>query len=58
LFFLLKLAVGDCVEDIKVLEGDDGFCEVSKKPTRQFAAISILCCLHDDNQDPQTHWSA
>ncbi len=28
---LLNLAGGDCVEDIKVLEGDDGFCEVLKK---------------------------
>jgi hypothetical protein len=24
---LLNLAGGDCVEDIKVLEADDGFCE-------------------------------
>ena len=28
---LLNLAGGDCVEDLKVLEGDDGFCEVLKK---------------------------
>jgi hypothetical protein len=28
---MLNLAGGDCVEDIKVLEGDDGFCEVLKK---------------------------
>ncbi len=28
---LLNLAGGDCVEDIKVLEGDNGFCEVLKK---------------------------
>ncbi|MBM3120413.1 MAG: IS1380 family transposase [Chloroflexi bacterium] len=28
---LLNLAGGDCVEDIKVLESDDGFCEVLKK---------------------------
>ena len=28
---LLNLAGGDCVEDIKVLEADDGFCEVIKK---------------------------
>jgi Transposase DDE domain group 1 len=28
---LLNLAGGDCVEDIKVLEADDGFCEVLKK---------------------------
>ncbi len=28
---LLNLAGGDCVEDIKVLEHDDGFCEVLKK---------------------------
>jgi hypothetical protein len=28
---LLNLAGGDCVEDIEVLEGDDGFCEVLKK---------------------------
>ncbi|HAZ31199.1 MAG TPA: IS1380 family transposase [Dehalococcoidia bacterium] len=28
---LLNLAGGDCVEDLKVLEGDDGFCEVLRK---------------------------
>jgi len=28
---LLNLAGGDCVEDIKVLEADDGFCEIIKK---------------------------
>jgi len=28
---LLNLAGGDCVEDIKVLGADDGFCEVLKK---------------------------
>lgn len=28
---LLNLAGGDCVEDIKVLEGDDGFCELLKR---------------------------
>jgi hypothetical protein len=28
---LLNLAGGDCVEDMKVLEGDDGFCEILKK---------------------------
>jgi hypothetical protein len=28
---LLNLAGGDCVEDIKVLEADDGFCEVLKQ---------------------------
>jgi len=28
---LLHLAGGDCVDDIKVLEADDGFCEVLKK---------------------------
>ena len=28
---LLNLAGGDCVEDIKVVEVDDGFCEVLKK---------------------------
>jgi hypothetical protein len=28
---LLNLAGGDCVEDIKKLEGDDGFCEILKK---------------------------
>jgi len=28
---LLNLAGGDCVEDIKVVEADDGFCEVLKK---------------------------
>ncbi len=28
---LLNLAGGDCVEDIKVVEADDGFCEVFKK---------------------------
>ena len=28
---LLNLAGGDCVEDIKKLEADDGFCEVLKK---------------------------
>jgi hypothetical protein len=28
---LLNIAGGDCVEDIKVLEADDGFCEILKK---------------------------
>jgi hypothetical protein len=28
---LLNLAGGDCVEDIKVVEADDGFCEIVKK---------------------------
>jgi len=28
---LLNLAGGDCVDDIKILEVDDGFCEVLKK---------------------------
>ena len=28
---LLNLSGGDCVEDIKVVEADDGFCEVLKK---------------------------
>jgi hypothetical protein len=28
---LLDLAGGDCVEDIKVVQADDGFCEVLKK---------------------------
>ncbi|RZB34670.1 MAG: hypothetical protein SRB1_00438 [Desulfobacteraceae bacterium Eth-SRB1] len=28
---LLNLAGGDCVDDIKKLEADDGFCEVLKK---------------------------
>lgn len=28
---LLNLAGGDCVEDIKVLEADDGFCEILRK---------------------------
>ena len=28
---LLNLAGGDCVDDIKMLEADDGFCEVLKK---------------------------
>jgi len=28
---LLNLAGGDCVEDVKVLEADDGFCEILKK---------------------------
>jgi len=27
----LNLAGGDCVEDIKKIEADDGFCEVLKK---------------------------
>ena len=28
---LLNLAGGDCVDDVKMLEADDGFCEVPKK---------------------------
>jgi hypothetical protein len=28
---LLNLAGGDCVDDIKILKADDGFCEVLKK---------------------------
>ncbi|MCD6571421.1 MAG: IS1380 family transposase [Deltaproteobacteria bacterium] len=28
---LLNLAGGDCIDDIKILEADDGFCEVLKK---------------------------
>ena len=28
---LLNLCGGDCVEDIRVLEADDGFCEILKK---------------------------
>ena len=28
---LLNLAGGDCVDDIKVVEADDGFCEILKK---------------------------
>jgi len=28
---LLNLAGGDCVDDVKMLEADDGFCEVLKK---------------------------
>jgi hypothetical protein len=28
---LLNLAGGDCVDDLKVLEADDGFCEILKK---------------------------
>jgi len=28
---LLNLAGGNCVEDIKVVQADDGFCEVLKK---------------------------
>ena len=28
---LLNLAGGDCVEDIRIVEADDGFCEVLKK---------------------------
>jgi len=28
---LLNLAGGDCVDDIRMLEADDGFCEVLKK---------------------------
>jgi hypothetical protein len=28
---LLNLAGGDCVDDVKILEADDGFCEVLKK---------------------------
>jgi len=28
---LMNLAGGDCVDDIQVLEGDEGFCEVLKK---------------------------
>ena len=28
---LLNLAGGDCVDDIKMLEADDGFCELLKK---------------------------
>jgi len=32
---LLNLAGGDCVEDIKVIEADDGFCEVFKKAEKR-----------------------
>ena len=32
---LLNLAGGDCVDDIKVLEADDGFCEILKKAELQ-----------------------
>jgi hypothetical protein len=32
---LLNPAGGDCVEDIKVLEADDGFCEILKKAELQ-----------------------
>ena len=28
---LLNLAGGDCVEDLKVLEKDEGFCEILRK---------------------------
>ena len=28
---LLNLAGGDCVDDIRVVEADDGFCEILKK---------------------------
>jgi hypothetical protein len=28
---LLNLAGGDCVDDVKILEADDGFCEILKK---------------------------
>ncbi len=28
---ILNLAGGDCVDDVKILEADDGFCEVLKK---------------------------
>ena len=28
---LLNLAGGDCVDDLKVVEADDGFCEILKK---------------------------
>jgi len=28
---LLNLAGGDCVDDVKILEADNGFCEVVKK---------------------------
>ena len=28
---LLNLAGGDCVDDVKIIEADDGFCEVLKK---------------------------
>jgi hypothetical protein len=30
-FVLLNLAGGDCVDDVKIIEADDGFCEVLKK---------------------------
>ena len=36
---LLTLAGGDCVEDIKVLEADDGLCEVLKKAQMHLNAI-------------------
>lgn len=32
---LLNLAGGDCVEDIRVLEADEGFCEILKKAQMQ-----------------------
>ena len=28
---LLNLAGGDCVDDLKILEADEGFCEVLRK---------------------------
>lgn len=28
---LLNLAGGDCVDDIRILEGDEGFCKLLKK---------------------------
>ena len=50
---LLNLAGGDCVEDLKVLEGDDGFCEVLKKAemhglkrkVRRGAKKGLVWCL-------------
>ena len=30
-FILLNLAGGDCVEDLRKLEGDSGFCKVLRR---------------------------
>lgn len=42
---LLNLAGGDCVEDIRMIEADDGFCEVLKKSELHGLRQKARCAL-------------
>jgi hypothetical protein len=39
---LINLAGGDCVDDLKILEADEGFCTIFMTPNRKKSAGKLM----------------